>query len=259
MRRGRSRRNRSLNHNCNRNCNCNHNQDHDYSRSRSRSRNGSQQPETCCMSDARVREKLCLLGRSLFERGLTHGRTGNISVRTDRGFLMTPTGASLGGLDPARLSLLDGDGAHVGGDVPTKEALLHLAMYRARSGDGAVLHLHSGHAVAVSVLADVDPANAIPPLTAYQAMRVGTLPLLPYFAPGDPALAGIVGVAARKHHALLLSNHGPIVSGSTLVVAADVVEELEATARLWLQVRHEPVRCLTPGQLTELAERYPRN
>ena len=211
------------------------------------------------MSEAGLREELCVLGRSLFERGLTHGRTGNISVRTGSGFLMTPTGASLGALDPARLSLLNGDGAHVGGDVPTKEALLHLAMYRARSGDGAVVHLHSGHAVAVSVLADVDPANALPPLTAYQAMRVGTLPLLPYHAPGDPALAEIVGEAARKHHALLLSNHGPIVSGSTLVVAADVIEELEATANLWLRVRHEAVRCLTPAQLAELAARYPRS
>lgn len=210
------------------------------------------------MSEATLREELCELGRSLFERGLTHGRTGNISARTDRGFLTTPTGVSLGALDPARLSLLDVGGAHVDGDAPTKEALLHLAMYCARGGDAAVVHLHSGHAVAVSVLADVDPANALPPLTAYQAMRVGTLPLLPYFAPGDAALAEAVGVAARKHHALLLANHGPIVSASTLAVAADVIEELEATASLWLRVRREPVRFLTPAQLADLAGRYPR-
>lgn len=209
------------------------------------------------MSDAALRDELCALGRSLFERGLTHGRTGNISVRSAGGFLTTPTGASLGALDPAGLSMLDASGAHVGGDAPTKEALLHLAMYRARGADGAVVHLHSGHAVAVSVLADLDPADVLPPLTAYQAMRVGTLPLLPYFAPGDPALADAVGVAAGKHHALLLANHGPIVSGGSLAVAADVIEELEATASLWLRVRHERVRALTPAQLADLALRHP--
>lgn len=209
--------------------------------------------------EAALREALCMLGRSLFERGLTHGRTGNLSARTGRGFLMTPTGASLGGLDPAELSLLDAEGRHVGGAAPTKEALLHLAMYRARGGDGAVVHLHSGHAVAVSVLADVDPADVLPPLTAYQAMRVGTLPLVPYHAPGDPALADVVGAAAARHHALLLANHGPIVSASTLAVAADVIEELEATAALWLRLRHETVRCLTPAQLADLAARFPRN
>ncbi len=211
------------------------------------------------MSDAAIRDELCALGRSLFERGLTHGRTGNISVRSANGFLTTPTGASLGALDPANLSMLDADGVHVGGDAPTKEALLHLAMYRARSADGAVVHLHSGHAVAVSVLADLDPADVLPPLTAYQAMRVGTLPLLPYFAPGDPALADAVRVAADQHHALLLANHGPIVSGGSLAVAADVIEELEATASLWLRVKHERVRTLTSAQLADLAQRFPRS
>jgi len=137
--------------------------------------------------DAALRDALCRLGRSLYDRGLTHGSTGNLSVRTERGFLMTPTGASLGALDPARLAELDAAGVHVQGDPPTKESLLHLAMFRERPGDRAVVHLHSTHSVAVSVLADVDPANVLPPLTAYYAMRIGTLPLLPYFAPGDAA------------------------------------------------------------------------
>jgi len=210
------------------------------------------------MSGSDRREALCRLGASLYTRGLTHGSTGNLSVRTDQGFLLTPTGASLGTLDPARLSVLDARGTHVGGDAPTKEALLHLAMYRERPRDHAVVHLHSTHSVAVSVLADVDPANVLPPLTAYYAMRIGTLPLVPYYAPGDPSLAEAVGRTAGKHHAVLLANHGPVVSGSSLAAAADAVEELEATAKLWLMVRHERLRALTQAQLDDLAARYPR-
>jgi ribulose-5-phosphate 4-epimerase/fuculose-1-phosphate aldolase len=210
------------------------------------------------MSDAALREALCDLGRSLFGRGLTHGSTGNLSVRTDEGYLLTPTGSSLGALDPARLSVVDARGAHLGGDPPTKEALLHLAMYQARPRDRAVVHLHSIHAVAVSVLADVDAANALPPLTAYYAMRIGTLPLLPYCAPGDAALARAVGQSAAKHHALLLANHGPVVSGTSLSAAADAIEELEATARLWLMVRHDRVRPLAADEVADLERRFPR-
>jgi 3-dehydro-4-phosphotetronate decarboxylase len=210
------------------------------------------------MTDTAAREALCGLGRSLFERGLTHGSTGNLSVRIDGGYLLTPTGSSLGALDPARLSVLDTDGVHVRGDAPTREALLHLAMYRERPRDRAVVHLHSVHSVAVSVLADVDPANVLPPLTAYYAMRIGTLPLLPYYAPGDSALADAVGRAAGRHHALLLANHGPVVSGTSLSAAADAIEELEATAKLWLLVRRERVRPLDAAQLADLAARHPR-
>lgn len=210
------------------------------------------------MSDAALREALCALGHSLHGRGLTHGSTGNLSVRTQTGFLLTPTGSSLGSLDPARLSELDGNGGHRGGDAPTKEAMLHLAMYRERPQDHAIVHLHSTYSVAVSVLADIDPANVLPPLTAYYAMRVGTLPLLPYYAPGDVALAQAVGRAATKHHALLLANHGPVVSGRDLVAAADAIEELEATAKLWLLVRHERVRPLTPDQRDVISRRFPR-
>jgi ribulose-5-phosphate 4-epimerase/fuculose-1-phosphate aldolase len=112
--------------------------------------------------------------------------------------------------------------------------------------------------VAASVLADVDPANALPPLTAYYAMRVGTLPLVPYFPPGDAALAVAVGERAARHHAVLLANHGPVVSGTSLAAAADAIEELEATARLWLLVRGEKVRLLTAEALADLARRFPR-
>jgi ribulose-5-phosphate 4-epimerase/fuculose-1-phosphate aldolase len=210
------------------------------------------------MSATGDRDALAALGRSLFERGLTHGSTGNLSVRNAEGFLMTPTGSSLGTLNPAQLSILDPNGHHVGGDPPTKEAALHLAMYRERPGDKAVVHLHSTHSVAVSVLEDTDPSNAIPPLTAYYAMRVGTLPMLAYFPPGDAALADAVGRSAALHHALLLANHGPVVSGATLAAAADAIEELEATARLWLLVRRERVRALTDDQVAELGRRFPR-
>jgi ribulose-5-phosphate 4-epimerase/fuculose-1-phosphate aldolase len=210
------------------------------------------------IADGAARDALCRLGRSLFERGLTHGSTGNLSVRTDGGFLMTPTGASLGDLDPARLAELDAAGVHVRGDPPTKEAPLHLAMYRERPRDRAVVHLHATHSVAASVLADVDPANVLPPLTAYYAMRIGTLPLVPYFPPGDAALAVAVGERAARHHAVLLANHGPVVSGTSLAAAADAIEELEATARLWLLVRGEKVRLLTAEALADLARRFPR-
>jgi ribulose-5-phosphate 4-epimerase/fuculose-1-phosphate aldolase len=210
------------------------------------------------MTGARDREALCTLGRSLHERGLTHGSTGNLSVRTADGFLMTPTGSSLGALDPARLSALDAAGTHVDGDAPTKEALLHLAMYRERPGDAAVVHLHSTYSVAVSVLADVDPGDVLPPLTAYYAMRVGRLPMLPYFPPGDAALATAVGAVAARHHALLLANHGPVVCGRSLAAAVDVVEELEATAKLWLMLRHERLRPLTGEQAADIARRFPR-
>jgi ribulose-5-phosphate 4-epimerase/fuculose-1-phosphate aldolase len=207
---------------------------------------------------AKLREALCVLAKSMVDRGLTHGSTGNLSLRTDDGFLMTPTGSSLGALDPARLAVLDAAGRHVAGDAPTKEALLHLAMYRERPRDTAVVHLHATHSVAVSVLADVDPADVLPPLTAYYAMRIGTLPLLPYFAPGDAALAAAVGAVAGRHHAVLLANHGPVVSGTSLAAAADAIEELEATAKLWLLLRGERVRTLTAEQVAEINRRHPR-
>jgi 3-dehydro-4-phosphotetronate decarboxylase len=207
------------------------------------------------MSEVEDRERLCRLGRSLFERGLTHGSTGNLSLRTGRRVLMTPTGSSLGALDPARLALMESAGTLVSGDAPTKEAALHFAMYRERPADRAVVHLHATYSVAVSVLEDTDAQDALPPLTAYFVMRVGRLPMLPYFAPGDAALAHAVGHAAARHHALLLANHGPVVSGTTLESAADTIEELEATARLWLLLRHERIRPLTAIQADSLRRR----
>jgi ribulose-5-phosphate 4-epimerase/fuculose-1-phosphate aldolase len=203
-------------------------------------------------------DAVCAAGASLHGRGLTHGSTGNISVLLpDGGWLMTPTGSSLGSLDPARLSVLDASGRHTGGDAPTKEAFLHTTMYEKRGNARAVVHLHSTHAVAVSCLADVDHADVLPPLTAYYVMRVGVLPLVPYHPPGDAALAHAVGRLAERHHAVLLANHGPVVAGSSLSAAVDAVEELEATAKLHLLLRGERTRPLDSAQVAELRRRFP--
>ncbi len=207
--------------------------------------------------ESKARDRLVATGKSLFDRGLTFGSTGNLSVRLgDGSWLMTPTNASLGALDPERLSKLDADGRHVGGDAPTKEAFLHVEMYRQRPDAGAVVHLHSTHSVAVSALADVDPQDVLPPITAYYVMRVGTLPLVPYYPPGDMALAGAVSAFASKHHAMLLANHGPVVAGTSLEAATYATEELEETARLFLLLRGQAIRTLTPEQVADLRRRF---
>ena len=209
------------------------------------------------MSEAEARESLVAFGRSMFERRLTFGSSGNISLRTEDGWLMTPTNISLGALDPGRLSKLDGSGKHVSGDPPTKESFLHLAMYRERAGAGAVVHLHSTHSVAVSCLEGIDPDDVLPPITAYYVMRVGRLPLIPYYAPGDPILGEAVGKLAAKHSAVLLANHGPVVAGSSLSAAVNAIEELEETARLYLLLHGRPTRYLTPEQVADLRQRFP--
>ena len=207
--------------------------------------------------ESKRRDEVCRIARSIFERGLTHGSTGNISARLDDGWLLTPTGSNLGTLDPARLSKLDWNGTLVSGDAPSKESFLHLAMYEERARAGAVIHLHSTHSVAVSVLEDVDPDDVLPPITAYYAIRIGTLPLVPYFAPGDLRLADAVRRFASRHHAVLLANHGPVVAGSSLSAAADAAEELEQTAKLFLLLQGRRIRTLTAGQVAQLRERFP--
>src|SRR5947209_11275476 len=206
------------------------------------------------MSDAKAREAICEICASIFNRGLTAGSSGNISVRIEGGWLMTPTNASLGRLDPARLSRLDDAGRLIGGDPPTKESLLHRVMYEERGDTGAVVHLHSTHSVAVSCLAEIDPHNVLPPITAYYVMRVGRLPLVPYFRPGDMSLAEAVRGFAGKHHAVLLANHGPVVAGASLDAAVNAIEELEETAKLFLLLRGARTRFLTPAQVKELMQ-----
>ncbi|HTZ77141.1 MAG TPA: 3-oxo-tetronate 4-phosphate decarboxylase [Stellaceae bacterium] len=204
-------------------------------------------------SEPHLRDAICELGASLFSRGLTFGSAGNISVRLGDGWLMTPTNVSLGRLDPARLAKLDGAGNLLSGDAPTKESVLHRAMYSERPGAGAVVHLHSTHSVAVSCLDGIDPANVLPPITAYYVMRVGRLPLVPYHPPGDRDLAEAVRRLAGKHHAVLLANHGPVVAGTSLDAAANAIEELEETAKLFLLLRGSKTRPLTDTQVAALS------
>jgi ribulose-5-phosphate 4-epimerase/fuculose-1-phosphate aldolase len=208
------------------------------------------------MNEARARERLVEIGAALYDRGYTHGSTGNLSVQVDGGWLITPTNSCLGRLDPARISRMSTTGEHLGGDPPSKEAFLHLAMYQERPNMRAVVHLHATWSVAVSVLQGVDPADVLPPLTAYYAMRVGKLPLVPYHPPGDKTLAEAVRAYAGKHHALLLANHGPVVGASSLDAAADAAEELEQTAKLYLLLGDRSVRCLDAQQVGELQGRY---
>jgi ribulose-5-phosphate 4-epimerase/fuculose-1-phosphate aldolase len=169
---------------------------------------------------------------------------------------MTPTNASLGDLDPARLSLIEADGTLVSGDAPTKESFLHRVMYEGRPEANAVVHLHSTHSVAVSCMADVDPHDVLPPITAYYVMRIGRLPLVPYFPPGDIRLAEAVRPLVGKHHAVLLANHGPVVAGTSLSAASGAMEELEETARLFLMLQGHKVRYLTPQQVDQLRAKF---
>jgi ribulose-5-phosphate 4-epimerase/fuculose-1-phosphate aldolase len=206
-----------------------------------------------------LREQISLLGKSLFDRGLTMGSSGNISVRLeDGGWLMTPTNACLGRLDPTRIARMDREGRLLDGDKPTKESVLHMAMYDERPQSGAIVHLHSTHSVAVSCLPEIDPDDCIPPLTAYYVMRVGKLPLVPYHIPGDPQLGDAVRGLAGRHSAVLLANHGPVVAGKSLETAVYATEELEETAKLFLLLHGRNPRGLTPEQVAELEARFPR-
>ncbi len=209
------------------------------------------------MNESKLREEICTLGKSMFDRGLTVGSSGNISVRLDEGWLMTPTNSCLGRLDPAKLSKVDAKGNLLSGEKQTKESFLHLSVYEQRPTAGAIVHLHSTHSVAVSCLADVDPRQPIPPITAYYVMKIGNLVLLPYYAPGDMTLANAVREVAGKHHAILLANHGPIVAGKDLASTVYATEELEETARLYLLLRGSRLKILSPEQVAELHSKWP--
>jgi 3-dehydro-4-phosphotetronate decarboxylase len=208
------------------------------------------------MNENDLRDAIALMGKSLYDRGLAHGSAGNISVKLSDGWLITPTNSCLGRLDPARISRLDADGNLVSGDKASKESVLHIVMYEERPSSAAVVHLHSVHAVALSCIDGLDPKDALPPITAYSVMQVGALALVPYFPPGDEGLAIAVRRVAGKHHAVLLSNHGPVVAGSSLDAAANAIEELEQTAKLLLLLEGQPTRYLTPRQVLEVNRRF---
>ena len=207
--------------------------------------------------EARLRETMCLLAASIFERGLTGGSTGNISARTpDGGLLVSPTGTSFGRLDPASLSRFDASGQLIDGDPPTKEMPLHRAFYDTRSTAGAVVHLHSCHSVAWSIMPDVDEDNFLPPLTPYAIMKLGRVKLLPFFLPGDPAMGEAVRGLAGKRSAVMLANHGPVVAGKDVEAAVNAVEELEDTARLALLTRGLNPRMLTGDQVRAVVTKF---
>ena len=208
-------------------------------------------------TETQLRDALVERGKSLYDRGYAHGSSGNLSVRLADGVLITPTGSSLGRLDPVRLAKIDLDGSPVAGDPPSKEAFLHLAMYAERPTARAIVHLHCTCAVAVSCLVHDDPRNVLAPLTAYHVMRVGVLPLIPYYRPGDRALAEAVRRAAADHRAVLLANHGPVVAGKSLDDAVDSAEELEQTAELSLLLGGRRVNALTPAQVAEIEAVFP--
>lgn len=208
-------------------------------------------------ADAKLREQICLLAKSMFDRGLTGGSTGNISARTsDGGLLVSPTGTSFGRLDPARLSEFDESGTLISGDAPTKEMPLHSAFYETRSSAGAVVHLHSCHSVALSMMPDVDEDNFLPPLTPYAIMKLGKVKLLPFFLPGDPAMGEAVRGLAGKRSAVMLANHGPVVAGKDVEAACNAIEELEDTARLAMMTRHMNTRALTDDNIQALVTKF---
>ena len=209
------------------------------------------------MRESQLRELICDLARSMHGRGLTGGSSGNISARTeDGGLLVTPTGSSFGRLDPARLSRFDAGGAHVAGDAPTKEMPLHSAFYETRGTAGAVVHLHSCHAVALSLLDGRDADDWLPPLTPYAVMKLGKVQLLPFFMPGDAAMGEAVRGLAGKRSAVMLAHHGPVVAGKDVEAACYAIEELEETAKLALLTRGMGARALTAAQVASVVERF---
>lgn len=207
--------------------------------------------------ETKAREALARWGQALWSRGYVHGASGNLSCRLEDGFLITPTNCCLGMLDPAEIAKVDPAGTHLGGGKQSKEGFLHLSVYEMRPAATGIVHTHSTHSVAVSCLADADPANVLEPITAYHVMKVGKLPLVPYFRPGDRALADAVREMAADHAAVLLANHGPVVAGKSIEDAVFALEELEETAKLHFLLEGRNKRLLTPAQIAELDRAFP--
>lgn len=206
----------------------------------------------------RMRDQIALFAKSIHDRGLTSGSTGNISARLSDGtILMTPTGSSMGFIDPARISHLSAELVLLSGDTPTKEISLHTAFYETRSETGAVVHLHSSHSVALSMMPDTDPEDVIPALTPYPIMRLGKVKLLPFFLPGDPEMGAAVRGLAGKRSAVLLANHGPVVAGKNLEASVYAMEELEEGAKLAMMTRGMERIGLCAEDITKLRLKYP--
>ncbi|RWF58915.1 MAG: aldolase [Mesorhizobium sp.] len=210
------------------------------------------------ISESEARGEIVRLSKSLFDRGYSVGTGGNISCLVEDGILITPTNSSLGFLDPDRLSKVSRGGRHLSGDKPSKEIFLHRAFYDSRAAAGAVVHLHSTYCTALSCLTDLDRDDCIPALTPYVVMRVGTVRLLPYTRPGDPSTAELISQLGGRFAAVLLGNHGPVVSGTSLQSAVAAAEELEETAKLLMMLRSLPVRLLGDQDVADLRKHFPQ-
>lgn len=207
-------------------------------------------------SETKLREQFCQWGKSMFDRGLTSGSSGNFSARLDDGFLVTPTNACLGFLDPATLSKLDQNGNHVSGDRPTKEVPLHKAFYESRPQAMGIVHLHSTFATALSCLDGLDPGNVLPPLTPYVLMRVGVVPLVPYVEPGSIEIAAYIKAVASHHSAVLLANHGPVVSGTSFENAVFAAEEFEEAAKVYFLLKPYSATEISASHVKTLMEKW---
>jgi len=204
------------------------------------------------INETALRREMSALCRSLFERGFAHGSAGNVSARIGDHVLVSPTNSSLGRLDPDRICKVSLAGEHIGGDRPSKEAPLHLGIYAARADAGAIVHLHSTYATLLSCLADTNPEDALPPITPYLAMRVGRVPMVPYYPPGSAELAEAVRAKAGGTRAVLMANHGFVVAGKSFEDAVFNAEEFEENAKLLVLTRGQKVRLLSAADLAAL-------
>ena len=210
------------------------------------------------MNESKLREQICIFASSMYNRGLTHGSTGNISVRLNSDdILVTPTGSSFGRLDPNQIVKVTKDGEFIGSSSPTKELPLHQAFYETRGmKSGAVVHLHSTHSVALSMLPGINEDNVLPSYTPYSIMLLGKVKLLPFFVPGDPAMGDAIKGIAGKRSAVLLANHGPVVSSKDLESSVNAIEELEATAKLALILKGADAKALDESQIDSIVNKF---
>lgn len=213
-------------------------------------------------TENQLRDEICRVGRSLFERGYVHATAGNISVRLEDGYIITPTDACLGTLDPARLARLDASGVQIGGDVASKTLALHRCIYGADPAAACVIHTHSTHLVALTLQGVWTAQDVLPPITPYFVMKVGHVPLIPYHRPGDPQVGALVAAQIAGHaergtplRAVMLDRLGPNVWHRSPREASAVLEELEETARLWLLCQPRPAP-LQEAQIQALRQQF---
>jgi 3-dehydro-4-phosphotetronate decarboxylase len=212
------------------------------------------------MNESELRQEICRVGRSLFERGYVHSTAGNISVRLPEGFLITPSEACLGFLDPAALSKVGADGVQLSGERASKTLMLHRRIYGADPTANCVIHTHSTHLVALTLSGVWKQEDILPPITPYYVMKVGHVPLIPYHRPGDAMVGELVAQAIERMRstpirAVMVDRLGPNVWHSNLTSAMAALEELEETARLWLLSTPKPDP-LTAEQINQLRQQF---